>query len=505
MRIYKLLIMLLLLTLAWSLQGQVNGVLSTMGEKTILQVWGTHYQRGYAQGYLLNTRIRDVFDEFYVLMYAYQDPVRYNYLWNWYQDHFVFHPRMHSEAEGMIAGMQAAGVQMYQPTLEREIGVEDVMLVNAFLDMRFVRGELGDMPELEFGCSSLSSWGVGTQQDSLLAGEKVITRWMDWTQISSLIANPLLVAHYPAETDEQNWISFSVPGLLGVLSAINESGVSAFLNVGNQATVNNPAALSVILYDVRDGIERLDYDSGGTSNSLDVFAALDAGNHLSGTIIHTLGGTGGEAEPIVVETDHTGTIIRHANQNGNLPSGHLAATNHFRLLAYPVCCTRYANIQDSLYADPHVTAKRQWSLLAGAAGLETNLTALQFTPSTGRILWASATPAEPAWFRPAITIEAYDLMAQNVGTSDHIQVPSPRSISVGPNPLRGGALLFVKADFPASKLEVFNTRGQIVMTREMDGKRNISIDAQRFPGGIYFLKVTDRSGTSATTKFVVLP
>ncbi len=353
MRIYKILIVMLLLLLAWSAHAQVNGTLSVMGDKNILQVWGSHYQRGYAQGYLMNSRIRQVFDEFYVLMYAFQDPTRYNYLWNWYQDHFSFHPRFYLEAEGMIAGLQAAGVDLYQPTLERTIGVEDVMLVNAFLDMSYVRGSLGDMPRLEFGCSSLSSWGEGTQQDSLLAGERVITRWLDWTQIGSLIANPLLVAHYPSEPDEQNWIGFSVPGLLGALSAINASGVSAFVNVGNQGTVSDPSALTVVLYDVRDGIERLDYDGSGASNSLDVYAALNAGNHLSGTIIHSLGGSGGESEPIVVETDHTGTMIRRANQNGNLPAGHLAATNHFRLLAYPVCCTRYANIQDSLYSSVH--------------------------------------------------------------------------------------------------------------------------------------------------------
>lgn len=496
---------MLILAAALGLQGQINGTMNTMGDKTILQVWGTHYERGYAQGYLLAQPIRDIFDEFYVLMYAFQDPVRYNYLWNWYQEHFNYHTRMHSEAEGMIAGMQAAGVNLYQPTLQRDLGVEDVMLVNAFLDMNYVRGGMKDMPELMFGCASLSSWGTATQQDSLLAGEKVITRWMDWTQIGSLIANPLLVAHYPSEADEQNWLGFSVPGLLGALSAINASGVAAFVNVGNQSTVNNPGALDVILYDVRDGIERLDWDGNGSSNSQDVSAAVTAGNHLSGTIIHTLDSGGMDSEPVVVETDHTGTAIRHANQNGGLPSGHLAATNHFRLLAYPVCCTRYSNIQDSLYANPNVTAKRQWSLMAGAAGMETNLTALQYTPSTGKVLWASATASQPAWARPAILIDVVDMLAQNVAVTDPATAPPARLLEVGPNPLRADMPLNLKADFGMEEIRVFNTRGQLVYSAQLTKGRAASLPLSGFPAGLYILKAQDRAGNSAGAKFVVLP
>ena len=45
-------LLLILFALALPLAAQVNGNLQYIGDKAILQVWGDHYQRGYAQGYL---------------------------------------------------------------------------------------------------------------------------------------------------------------------------------------------------------------------------------------------------------------------------------------------------------------------------------------------------------------------------------------------------------------------------------------------------------------------
>src|SRR5690348_5719208 len=42
----------------------VNGTLSRTGSQQLLNLWGTHYQMGYAHGYLLADQIRNLVDAF---------------------------------------------------------------------------------------------------------------------------------------------------------------------------------------------------------------------------------------------------------------------------------------------------------------------------------------------------------------------------------------------------------------------------------------------------------
>lgn len=498
-------ISILLLCLGLStLSGQANGNLTQMDDKLILHVWGTHYERGYAQGYYLANRVMDVFQDFYYTMYAFSNPDHYAYLWNWYQQKYSFHPQMYNEAEGLIAGMSAAGVSLYHNGLQRELGTEDVLLANAVVDMLQVRNARGGDDGLQLGCASLSSWGVSTQQDSLLAGSAVITRWLDWTQNSALIANPLLVVHHPAEAGEQKWMNFTFPGMLGALSAINQSGVSAFLNTGNGSNPANPSALTPILFDLRDGIERFDYNLDGSNNVMDTHAAVQAGRHLSGTIIHGVSEALGSVSAIITETHYNGTAFRYYNQGGNLPGNHLAATNHFRMLGSPVCCTRYANIQDSLYTNHHMTAKRQWRVLAGATGLETNLTALQYTPSTGNILWASAATASPAWIEPALTLNRDELFSFSVSNQDDVHPPRPTRLSLSPNPIKPNGMVTVKSTASMRSVSVYNLRGQKAMEMSVpSGKDNATLYLQGLGSGMYLLRVKHSDGGVSTGKIVI--
>lgn len=501
----KLIPLLILIALTLPLCGQINGELQYIGPKAILQVWGTHFQRGEAQGYFLADPIMEVFDQFYYLWVAQYNPVFYNYLMNYYQEHFDTDPRMLSEAQGVIAGISAAGVSLYHSGLQRDLTAEDLLLSNAFLDMSQIRGSYGSEP-LELGCSSLSSWGVSTQQDSLLQGSAVITRLLDWTQISTLIANPVLIVHHPAEADEQTWLNFTFPGLIGALSALSSAGTWASLNVGNDHYATNTQGLDPVFFDLRRGIERLDLNYDDVSNPLDVFASLNAGNHLSGTIIHTLAEQDGDVQTVVIETNNSGTALRYFDNNGNLPGNHLAATNHFRWLVNPTCCNRYDNIQDSLYANHNVTAKRQWNVLTGAAGLETNLAALQYTPSTGNLLWASALTGLPAYQNPAISLNANTLFSYNV-SADDTAIPAPAlSLQLYPNPLARGGTLNLKSGTSFDRCEVFNLRGQKVWSRILDQRgANVSLDLPDFPAGLYLLKVSDGQGSGASKKLLVVP
>lgn len=501
MKAFYLAMILLLAVVA--LGAQVNGNIQYFGDKAVLHVWGDHWERGVAQGYYLGEGVMDVFQQFYFTMVAFSNPVYYNYLGTYYQQHFVTDPDLLSEAQGVISGMQQAGVSLYHSGLQRDLGAADLLQANALLDlMQLVQPEGGS--KLKLGCASLSSWGVSTLQDTLLAGSSVITRFLDWSLNDALLSNPVLVVHHPSEEDEQEWMSFTYPGLIGGLSGINSSRTGAFLNVGNDHSASVYQNLTPIFWDVRRGLESSDYNSDGLGTSLDVFDSIADGLHLTGTIIHSVSENAGDIVPVVVETNNSGTVARYYNMNGNLSGENLAATNHFRLLTYPTCCTRYANIQDSLNANSNMTAKRQWRVLSGAAGMDDNLAAIQYVPSTGAILWSSATFSLPAFQTPAITLNAQDLFDFPVFAQDELAPSASTSVSCYPNPLAGSAALNLKSSLPLRAYTLFNLRGQKVLSGVFSAPKNeLQLDLPGLPNGLYLLRLQDGRGLSVLKKVVV--
>ena len=502
----KIILTILLLTIAFTLFAQANGSLTQFGEKKILTVWGDHYQRGYAQGYYLAPQIKDVFQDFYWTMFCFSNLPYYNMLWGYYMEHFNPDPRMVSEATGLVAGMIASGQSMFHAGIGRDLAYEDILLLNSAYDMVNVRGATSGKNDLELGCASLSSWGNATAADSLLAGGSVITRFLDVSQNSAFINNPLIVVHRPTETDEQKWINFTIPGFIGALTAISEAKVYASLNTGADNDTSVANNLSPILFDLRRGIERVDYDQNGSSHPLDIYASIAAQNNQSATITHTLSETGSTIYSSVIERMNGAIANRLYNQSGSLPTHHLAATNHFRLLTSGVCCTRYANIQDSLYTNTHMTAKRQWQVLSGAAGLETCLLAMQFTPSTGEIIWASATLTEPAYLRPGITLSTDYLFINPVSTDDLLSPPMVPKLSVYPNPSVKGSGVKLYSSEALLQIDVYNLKGQKVISYVPEGKTgNVTLPGawDTMPRGIYLIKGKTQDGNLRNAKMVL--
>ncbi len=502
----KIILTILMLAIAITIFAQANGSLNQFGEKKILTVWGDHYQRGYAQGYYLAPQIQQVFQDFYWTMFCFSNLPYYNLLWGYYMEHFNPDPRMISEASGLVAGMIASGQNMYHAGIGRDIAFEDILLLNSAYDMVSVRGATSGKNDLELGCASLSSWGNATAADSLLAGDSVITRYLDVSQNTAFINNPLIVVHHPSETDEQKWINFTMPGFIGSLTAISESRVFASLNTGAENDTSNIDNLSPILFDLRRGIERIDYDQSGSSHPMDIYASIAAQNNLSATIIHTLAETGDTVYSSVIERMNGAIANRLYNQSGNLPTHHLAATNHFRVLSSGTCCTRYAIIQDSLYTNPNITAKRQWQVLSGAAGLETCLLAMQFTPSTGEIIWASATLTEPAYLRPGITLSTDYLFTNPVSNEDLLATPVLPKFSVYPNPIRKGSEVKLHSSEALAQVEVYNLKGQKVISFMPEGKAGIvSLPGawDKLPRGIYLIRGKTQEGKIRNAKMVL--
>lgn len=486
--------------MAWA---QVNGELTTYDQKKVLKVWGSHFERGYAQGYLLAGEIMEVWQDYYWTWVCYSDATYYTSLVNYYYNHFLMDARMQDEALGIYMGMQASGQNTFLTSLNRDLHMEDILLMNSVMDMVSLREQREGYEELRLGCASLSSWGSATAQDPFLEGGAVITRFLDWTPNSALIANPLLVVHFPSEADEIAWANFTFPGFIGAITGISLQGNFASINMGNDHYASSPMFLTPILFDLRRALEFYDADSNGIQNPLDLYAIISNGTHLSGTIIHTLGKVNNEAYSRVIETNYSGTNQRAYNQYGNLPLMNLAATNHFRHGGSAVCCGRYANLQDSLYTNPHISAKRQWTVLSGAAGMDDNLSAVQYNQVTGNLLWSSATLSAPAWSEPAFTLSLGDVFLSPVTNQDEVQNPAPVRISIYPNPLSAQSALRIKSDSPVSGYTLYNIRGQKVHTGKVAGQKEMTLEPMpQLPAGIYLFRIESQAGVS-TKKLLI--
>ncbi|NLW19364.1 MAG: T9SS type A sorting domain-containing protein [Candidatus Cloacimonetes bacterium] len=485
---------------------QVNGDLKHIGNKAILHVWGSHYERGHAQGYLIAEPILDVFDEFFWIMFLFSDPVWYQYLKGLYTDHFDNDPRIVEETQGLIQGIVDSGASLYHAGLQRDLDHTDFLFMNAFLDMQHVSKSAGDN-QMELGCSSLSSWGISTAEDDLLQGTSVITRWLDWSLYDSIVDNPLVVIHHPSEPDEQKWLSATIPGIMGAVSAVSEHGVWASLNLGNDHSFTAQTGLNPILLDIRRGVERFDYNQDGLFNIHDVTTAIQDGSHLSGSIIHTLSESQGMVESAVVETNNSGTVLRYYDHPEALLRGqNLAATNHFRALTFPSCCSRYAAIRDSLDLDHRISPKRQWTMMVGAAGQNNCLAAFQYIPSLGTILWASASSGVPAYENPAIELVLDELFSFSTAADDPV-LPTPHpSFSLYPNPVASAGEVKIKSGRAFDGISVHNIRGQLVFSQQYaNSKTQAEIALPSLPAGVYLLRLSGPSGLQAARKLVLVP
>ncbi len=504
-KISSFILILLICSVAFA---QVNGELTQQNGKYILKVWGTHYQRGFAHGYYLAQPIREIFDDYIYPIVAMSNPAVYNSLLSFYQNQFDIEQKYTSEAQGIINGMLQAGQNIYTEGLGRNLMAEDLLLFNALIDINYYRSELTGARMLNLGCASLSSWGTSTEQDTVLVGHSLITRFMDWDINSALLANPLLLASIPSEEGEQPWVSFTYPGLIGALSAISVSGKAAFLNMGNAHYYSFIHDLHPVLLSIRNGIESADYNDDGADNLADVFDALTARRALSGTITHVLSEAGGIQAGIVEKNNIMGTVLRTTAQNYVLPGMHLAATNHFRLLYASVCCSRYANITDSLITNQQMTTRRQLTVMIGAAASDNNLMTIQYCPLDGSIRWSTAILGSPAYNQPLQDYLLDELLQPVTPLSEEILPPLPHALTIYPNPLISGKLLTVKSSLPFSdNLNIYNIKGQKVTDIKLNNGsghwNGTNSKGQSLPPGIYFIRAGAESGLVKTAKILI--
>ncbi len=382
---------------------QVNGVLDTVEGKRVLWVWGTHEERGFAHGFLLAPEVKGMFEDYILAHVCNGQPALYQTIRSFYLAHYAVDPPYALEAQGIVEGMGAAGVSPWCSILGRTIDATDLLVANAIADLS---QSVGGIATSMVGCSSLSSWGTSTAEDSMLGGGLVITRLMDWENHPTLAQNHLLIVSLPEEEDEHPWVSLTFPAFIGGLSAIASSGLGAFLNVGNRPEYVLGEPFQPILFSVRTGIERRDVDGDGSHTWADLLAAIEARNRSSASIVHVVTDEGQSSHPVIIECNNQrGVVTRDVAFEDAIPGEHLLATNHFRLLYPPVYCPRYAAVAESLRASASMTVGRSWSVMTHACALPNNLHVMEYLPARSLLRWATSTVGHPAYQFEPVTLD----------------------------------------------------------------------------------------------------
>lgn len=356
-------ILALLLFNSCQREEELKGRLETKGGQSVLTVWGSHYDMGYAQGYLLGRNFLEMFD--YYLLDHFGGGENYEVNVRPYVTDYCVDPNQTPYGEelvGLLDGWRQvcadSGWSTSSEFLGREVDINDLYTAQFVPDFSWL--DLGSIQ-----CSSLSAWGDATKSDPQLAGGLVYCRILDWTTDKLLIDNTVIVVYQPEGDSETGWVSFTYPFFIGCLSGVSEDGVCASYNLGNHNVLADESGkFWPILWSIRQGIENVDYNGGGTHDSKDIYAAIADHPRIGTHIIHCAGPALGSNAvlPCVVEANNAGIAIRYPSDEPDIAPDHLIATNHHCKLYEPAYCYRYSRLLEALIENPAVTTQRAWQL-----------------------------------------------------------------------------------------------------------------------------------------------
>ncbi len=352
---------------ASSAETAINGSLRQIGSQQVLRLWGSHYEMGYAHGYLMADKIRDIVDSYVVGYLATGNTVAekaadYKSRLPLIPLHHTFYSESQDEINGMVAGMAASGKSLFVPSLNRNIDERDIKAFNLFV-------------ELYFGCSSFGVWG-----DATANGETIIARNYDFfvDPQGNILKDQILITYEP--TGKPKFVSFAWPGWIGVVTGMNEYGITVMVNAGSGDNSNSSDLFHPSIEVFRNILEN------STTDNYD-FQPLSIVNTVSEyTPLSIQVGSpykaSGDSVYYIEDSSSPGNssgpnLVRNAAYT-DPTYDHIIATNHFLKITPPPTSgdtvIRYNTLRNgliSLYGtgDHTVDSQEAWTLLGKVADI----------------------------------------------------------------------------------------------------------------------------------------
>ncbi|PKP23149.1 MAG: hypothetical protein CVU05_00680 [Bacteroidetes bacterium HGW-Bacteroidetes-21] len=500
----KFILLLLLITL-FTFTGKsqpVNGEVLQNSNPYVIKVWGNHYERGYATGYLLAQPIYDIYTGYILPLFGSNLALAKTMLQE--GSTLQIEANMISEAQGVIDGMTAAGITA------TGFDYLDLLLGNTFLDVQNINTFL-NMPGSSPGCSSLISWGDATSGTSI-DGKSMITRNLDWSTNAPIINNQAIVIHLPSESDEQPWLMIGFAGQIGVLSGVNQSGLGLFQHSMSDSYSTGSLGLHYqpIWFCLRNALEKADYNGDGFCNTLDMRSSVlsSINGYADGFIIsaiakNTFGNDSLTAMIAELAPAQPTMIFRDNTFPDSIPGDNLYAANYeIKRLNHMHFCSRYDAVKNALNSTSGngIDKADSWEIMAdsSSAGFN-NVQMMQYIPEDDA-LWVSFHSGDsPASENTPVFYNLAELfMPTNVSSSSII----PSSFFY-PNP--GNATLhFNCTDFELQKVRFISSDGICCFTIEGSSIYK-EINTECWNSGLYIVEITKKDGSTLISKWIKLP
>ncbi len=404
----------------------IKGDLREIDGVSVLRVWGSPVDRGYAHGYLMADKILEVLDGYVGDTNLSGGPSGHARSVAKVSAIMKIPDDYRREIEGMLAGIRAKrGGKVAVPCLGRKLEYEDLLVMNCIPDSS------------PFGCSSFAAWGNMTTDGSTIAG-----RNLDWVWAEILTDSQVIVAHILDKDDGKiAWVSVTWPGFIGCLTGMNAEGVTVSMH-DVRAPRSVPSGFTPRAFTLRDAIEaahartaREDIEKilrervCAVGNNIPVALPQLSGRPAS--YVFEYDGVLSHGKGLTVRKGPTRETVGHA---GTRTSGHQACTNHYRERREPVKCSRYAGFRSSMEKISRAEKREKKMSVAGAFEM---LAEASFSPSGGcRITTYHSIVFEPGKRRMSVCFSKGRASAPRqkpllVGVSSLLKRPKPESPSLG--------------------------------------------------------------------------
>ncbi|MFH2141439.1 MAG: T9SS type A sorting domain-containing protein [Bacteroidota bacterium] len=504
MKLFLISAWLLIVSITGIYAQNVNGViLSDIDNLKVVQVWGNHYERGYAQGYLLANEILDLYTNYLLPQIGSYMPIAKSIIADGV--HIQIDNIYVSEAQGVIDGMADAGIDT------TGVNYLDILVANSFLDLEGFPG-LKDI-DMSNGCSSLMSWGDATI-NTPLNGKSVISRHLDWGVYPAIINNQVMVAHIPSEIDEQPWVMIGFAGQISALSGVSNSGLGAFQHMlsdftGQNAQMNQ--AYEPVWFTIRKSLEISDYNNDGFHDCTDIRDAVSSNNqgYADGYIITGVAASVAVEDSLIAIVAEIAPLaplmeFRDNSYKDSIPGDNLYAANYAikrnNLQHY---CSRYLGAVYGVDTGINISVQKNWSVMRDYSNSGSgNIQFMQFVPEERYVDITVYRSGSPAYQQDSTRYYLDDLFDVQVSVKNIKKKNG--EIKIAPNPFNKTAnISFESFEGEECMLILSDLQGRIVKIKGNIKINQVCLDASDYTRGVYSVKVLGNKGTKLETKIVI--
>ena len=377
---------------------EVNGTLTEYQNISVIRMWGTDREKGFAHGYLLADYIVNMLDNMIGGGVLGMNAETWENSVIPAIGLFTIEQRFQEELQGMLAGIQEKlGDSVEVASLGRPLKCEDLTAIQIGPDFMNVQ------------CSSFSGWGPMTVDSCTITG-----RNFDWKEIPGVFEKQLVMVYVEEPgSGRLGFVTIGWPGSLGCFTAMNAEGVTLNINNTNGFPPEATSGFHPRILTYREVVE----SSHAQTATEDAAAVLRSQKTATPqNLMITMPYTGSNQASVVFEYDgryslDDGATIREPYSGQD----YQICTNHCRKRKPPINCSRYSllNAQLDLIAASeganHLTLDKAWELLEAVALDNPTHHRVIFEPNK-KLMHVALSVVEPAPQRDTVTFSVEELL-----------------------------------------------------------------------------------------------